>query len=289
MDISIIIPVFRGNKTIIPLFNKIKAVLDSNYEFEVLFIEDSGCNNCVSEITEIIIENPKCVKGFKLEKNNGQHKAILFGFSKAEGEFIITMDEDLQHDPEDILKLLSKQHAGNYDVVYGRFKNKKYTILRRLSSYLFRNIIKLLIPKLYINYSPYRLIKKKTAVQTLVLKTPYVFIDEYLSCVTNKFASVDVSHYEGPLGRSSYSIIKLFLNALLALLSYSKLVLLTFTIGAMLTVLYFLQLSINLEANNKLFFIGLLLLIFGGIGITIRKHNEKVNTGSLQYDEVNPL
>ena len=302
MDISVIIPVYNGKNIINSLFAKIKKILEPNYEFEVLLIEDSGNNANIKEITALVNEYPKFVKAFNLKLNYGQHRALLFGCGHASGEFIITMDDDFQHDPEDILKLITKQIEGNYDVVYGKFIDTKYSLIRKKTSRIFRHIIKTLLPSLYFNYSPYRLIRKTIVNDTLKIITPYVFIDDYLSRITNSFSSVDIQHYKRPSGESSVTIPKLIWNGILILLAYSRIIMWLFAMSCFLifagSLIYFENTTDHfnkfIKSNNltlafTIIAFGLLLAFICFLGIIIKYHQTKRNTKPVLFDEIKSI
>lgn len=118
MDFSVVVPSYNGGQTIINLFQKIRDELSGKYSFEVLFIFDNGKDKTWRIIEELGNDYPDIVKSYHLAKNYGQHRAIQFGFSKAKGDFVVTIDEDLQHDPADIIRLMEKQKEANYDIVY---------------------------------------------------------------------------------------------------------------------------------------------------------------------------
>jgi polyisoprenyl-phosphate glycosyltransferase len=145
MKLSIIIPVFKGENTIIPLFNKIQEALDGRFDYEVVFISDNATDDSWNKIKYLYNANPQKVKGYKLRQNYGQHKAILFGMRESTGDFLITMDEDMQHDPQFIPAMLSYLSENELDVVYGKFYKYKRNKLRKLGSRLTRKISGLLI------------------------------------------------------------------------------------------------------------------------------------------------
>ena len=108
MDISIIIPVFNGSKTIEKLVNEINDnLVNSKNNFEIFLIDDlSGDNswNCI----ENLCKKYNFVKGIKLKSNFGQHNATMAGLNYCSGDFVIIMDDDLQHNPKYILKIIDK-------------------------------------------------------------------------------------------------------------------------------------------------------------------------------------
>ncbi len=135
-----------------------------------------------------------------MAKNYGQHRAIQFGFTKATGDFIITIDEDLQQNPSDILTLIEKQKEADYDIVYGRFANPKHNRRRNIISAFTRKVLKHFIPSICKEYSPYRTYQEGDSNQNVNNGVPYVFIDELLSRITKNIAFVDVNHFKRPSG-----------------------------------------------------------------------------------------
>jgi len=288
--LSIIIPAYNGEYTIEKLFSKIYYELNGKLSFEILFIFDNGTKETWQIIKELKNKFPEFIKAFHLKKNYGQHRAIQFGFSKAQGDFIITIDEDLQHDPADILKLISKQEESDYDIVYGKFINYQNNAIRNKFSIFSRKILTRFIPAIYKYYSPYRLIKKQVALRISEIVSPYVFIDDYLSRVTQKISLVEVTHFKRAIGKSSYSFAKIFKNGVFIILAYSGLVKWTLILASFLLItgtFIFSKGIINNSistysiANNKIVISTLmtsgLLLLIGLIGAIINRHNTSKN------------
>jgi glycosyltransferase involved in cell wall biosynthesis len=295
MKLSIIIPVFSGGDIIKKLYSKIDESLFASFEYEVLFICD-GCEcRSLAAVREIRKTDPLHIKIFRFAQNYGQHKALQFGFGKAQGDYIITMDEDLQHDPADILKLIEKQREGNYDIVYGRFIDPQHLEIRNRISSALRKILKHFIPTLFDNYSPYRLIKRDVAIRTSTMVCPYTFIDDFLSRVTQNIAFEDIDHHKRMEGKSSYTIMKLFKHGIYILLAYSKLIplllitsILFFITGSIFFTVNFIS-SESLDAilsNDRYilvtFAIGMILLFISLIGSFINHRNTIINTRPIE-------
>ena len=118
--ISIVIPVYRSEKSLKELYERIKVVFEKNIiEFEIIFVEDYGGDNSW-EIIKTLANKDKRIKGIKFSRNFGQHNAILCGIREASGEITVTMDDDLQHLPEELPKIIDKLKQG-FDVVSCRF------------------------------------------------------------------------------------------------------------------------------------------------------------------------
>jgi glycosyltransferase involved in cell wall biosynthesis len=249
MDISVIVPVYNGEKTLKELYRRIRTALDGKFIFEVLFVYDFGKDNSWMVIKELIDTDPSVVRGFYLKRNYGQHNAILFGITKAQGDFIVTLDEDLQHDPEDIKSLIYEQREGNYDVVYGRFEKLRHPGVRVRTSEMLRLMLKTFVPDLYPDYSPYRLIKKEIAWKISGLKNSYTFIDGYIGWTTNKISNVPVKHFIRSDGKSSYSYLKLLKHAIFIIIAYSKTKTWVLLISLLLNLTAFILFIINRKGD----------------------------------------
>ncbi len=128
--ISVVIPAYNEEENIPILYEKLKNVLDNIGEsYEILFVDD-GSQDKTPDILKDIAKKDNKVKVIRFRRNYGQTSAIYAGFEHARGDVIITMDADLQNDPEDIPKLLEKINEG-YDIVSGWRKDRKDPFLSR--------------------------------------------------------------------------------------------------------------------------------------------------------------
>lgn len=224
MTLSFIIPVFCGEHTVYPLFDAIyKTCKECNFKFEVIFIWDCGPDNSWESILRLKNDFPMEVKAIRLSRNFGQHNAIICGFANAGGDFMITMDEDLQHNPDDVRLLIAKQMEKDYDVVYGFYPCMQHSSFRIIMSKILRKMLAIGIPDLNKNYSSYRLIKRDLAIATIEMQNSYTFLDGYLSWITNNVGSVLVSQNSRLKGDSSYNLKKLISHSINIFVTFSKL------------------------------------------------------------------
>ncbi|MBL0014094.1 MAG: glycosyltransferase [Flavobacterium sp.] len=138
MNLSIVIPLLNEEESLQELHNWIVNVMKSNnYTYEVLFIDDGSTDNSWSIIEKLSLENPN-IKGIRFQKNYGKSQALHAGFAKAQGDVIITMDADLQDNPEEIPELNEMIVEGGFDLVSG-WKKKRYdsVVTKNLPSKLF--------------------------------------------------------------------------------------------------------------------------------------------------------
>ncbi|MEN3046581.1 MAG: glycosyltransferase family 2 protein, partial [Candidatus Hydrothermales bacterium] len=130
--LSIVIPVFNEEENLEPLYSKLKDFLDreSIESYEIIFVDDGSRDNSWEIIKKLKLKDSK-VKGIRFIRNFGQTLALYAGFEEANGDVVITMDADLQNDPEDIEILLKELEKG-YDVITGFRKERKDPFLTKV-------------------------------------------------------------------------------------------------------------------------------------------------------------
>jgi undecaprenyl-phosphate 4-deoxy-4-formamido-L-arabinose transferase len=304
MKISVVIPVFNGAETLLELYTRVKLTLEDLFDFEVLFIHDGGSDESWYEIIRLKSQNSSSIKAIKLSKNFGQHNAIKCGIENSAGELIVTLDEDLQHAPEDILKLLQGKSQNESDLVYGSYKRRKHSKVRNISSKCLNRLLRVAITGLHKDYSSFRLMDSMIARQTLDLKSSYPFLDGDLARITNKITSVPVSHYERAKGASSYTVKKLIWHSLSIIAGYQKklvnflktlsLVLIGISTTAFLFMLLKFQ-HFTGQVNLLIEIIAVFSLLIGSlflglwiIGIGIEKFNMR-QYGNIKYEIIEKL
>ena len=220
---SIIIPVYNGEQTVENLYTRIKQFFTDKYLYEVIFVYDCGKDNSWEVLLKIKMQNPQNVKLIRLSRNYGQHNALICGFEYAKGDFIVTMDEDLQHAPEDIQKLIDKQKEMDYDVVYGKYEIRNHSGFRNAGSSILKRIIDVGIPDIHPDYSAFRLIKAGIAKSCITMRNSYTFLDGYISWITTNCSSCIVSHSERQGGVSAYTFSKLINHTINIFVTFSNL------------------------------------------------------------------
>lgn len=138
MDISVVIPLLNEDESLQELYSWIARVMQSNsYEYEVLFIDD-GSTDTSWDVIENLASEHQQVKGIRFQKNYGKSQALDAGFEMAQGNVVITMDADLQDNPDEIPELYDLITKENYDLISG-WKKKRYdnVITKNIPSKLF--------------------------------------------------------------------------------------------------------------------------------------------------------
>lgn len=220
-SVSVVIPVYRGAPTLkslviglIPVLTKICS------KFEVILVNDDSPDDSWKIINSLSINYPS-VKGIRLMRNYGQHNATLCGVRAARYPICVTLDDDLQHPPTEIHKLLEKLDEG-YDVVYGTpIKQPQGFIRNLITSWTKRTLAYVMgIPNLR-NISAFRCFKTDLRKAFDQYQSPNVTLDVLLSWATTRFASIPVGILPPPEHRSNYNYRSLIRYTLLVLTGYS--------------------------------------------------------------------
>ncbi|WP_243739642.1 glycosyltransferase family 2 protein [Algoriphagus boseongensis] len=239
--ISVVVPVYMGEKTLSPLVARIKNSLqDYSGELEVILVEDRSPDSSWEVIQEICHSNP-FVKGIRLSRNFGQHYAITAGLDKAKGEWTVVMDCDLQDQPEEIPNLLQEAQKG-FDVVLAKRNNRQDGFFRRMSSKLFYRTLSYLTgseqDETIANFGVYH---KKVIKEVIRMRESIRYFPTMVKWVGFRQTSIFVEHAPNLDRKSSYSIKKLFNLALDIMLAYSdKPIRLTVKLGVLVAITGFL-------------------------------------------------
>ncbi|MTI47194.1 MAG: glycosyltransferase family 2 protein [Firmicutes bacterium] len=206
---SIVIPVYNSIDSLDELLDRLSEVLKEIFsEYEIILVDDYSTDNSFLKMKDMYKRN-KNLKIIRLEKNFGQQNAIKCGFEFATKEFIITMDDDLQHQPKEIIKIMEKMDEG-YDVVYGIAQKKEHNFLRnvgsKMTNFLFNTICHK--PK-DIRVSSFRCIKKNTLEVIKKDRTSFVYISAIIFKITRNIGNIYVEHRPRKYGKSNYNFSKL--------------------------------------------------------------------------------
>ncbi len=207
---SIVIPAYNSKDTIGQLCGEIGEVFASlNESFEIVIVNDGGEKEVWDEITRVYQESDAKMTVIRLTKNYGQHNATLCGIENSTGDLIITIDDDLQVRPNEMLKLIEEYKNEDADLVYGLYDKKQHNLLKNAGSTYIKKTSKLLL-KSPGKGSSFRLLNRKLADEILMHGQSFVYIDELLLWYTDNIAFVQVQHEKRQHSKSGYSSFKLF-------------------------------------------------------------------------------
>ncbi len=211
--LSVVVPVFRSAASLPELYRRLIEVLGTSPgDLEILFVEDCGGDGSWDVIQALTATDPR-VRGIRLSRNYGQHNAVLCGIREARGDVIVTMDDDLQHPPEELPKLLKRLDEG-YDVVYGPPEQEQHGLLRNLASQMTKLALEgAMGADTARQVSALRMFRTALRDSFAGYRSPTVNIDVLLTWATTRFAAVPVRHEPRKYGQSGYTPGKLVRHA----------------------------------------------------------------------------
>src|SRR4029077_3652551 len=203
-SISVVTPVYNGEGSVAELCRRLDEVLPQiALEHEIILVNDGSRDRSWDVISELSSRYP-AVRGFNLMRNYGQHNALLCGIRAAKYEVIVTMDDDLQHSPEEIPRLLTQLEQG-FDVVYGAPKKEQHGFMRALASRITRLALGSAIGMdLAKNVSAFRVFRTQLREAFAGYQTPFVSIDVLLTWATTRFTAIPVDFQPRYSGSSTY-------------------------------------------------------------------------------------
>ncbi|MDD5594870.1 MAG: glycosyltransferase family 2 protein [Candidatus Omnitrophica bacterium] len=204
---SLVVPVYNSSGTLVHLYERIQVVFKKLQEtYEIIFVDDASKDDSW-KVLEGLHNRDKQVKILQLSRNFGQHNSIMCGFNFANGEYVITLDDDLQNPPEEITKLIKRIKEG-YDVVYGTYVKKRHNLIRNFGSRFIQWMYKKVF-RLKNNLTSFRIIKSEIVKSIISFDKNYCFIDGLLAWNTTNIGYIEVEHKKREHGRSGYSFLKL--------------------------------------------------------------------------------
>jgi glycosyltransferase involved in cell wall biosynthesis len=211
--LSIVIPVYRSEPLLSELYRQLVASLEKvSRPFEIIFVEDCGGDRSWDVIKDLTSRDAR-VRGIRLSRNYGQHNAVLCGIRAARHDIIVTMDDDLQHPPDQIGVLLAALHEG-HDVVYGVPETEQHGLLRDFASQMTKFALQgAMGAENARNVSAFRAFRTKLRRAFENYRSPTVSIDVLLSWGAGSFDAVKVRHQPRHAGVSNYTMGKLVNHA----------------------------------------------------------------------------
>jgi dolichol-phosphate mannosyltransferase len=221
IDISVVIPVYGCDESLIDLYNRLTSVLKGIVKsYEIIFVDDCGIGNPWKIIKEISI-NDNSVHGLKLSRNFGQHAAIIAGLEKSIGDWIVVMDCDLQDRPEEIIKLYDTSQK-SVDIVFAQRVDRRDSFFKRVSSKLFYKVLGYLTDtKLDASIANFGIYSRKVIDAVLSMKETHKILPIMVRWVGFSSISVKVKHAARRHSASSYTFIKLIRLSLDIVISFS--------------------------------------------------------------------
>jgi glycosyltransferase involved in cell wall biosynthesis len=220
-SVSVVIPVYNSDDVLPSLIERLRPVLETHCDaFEAILVDD-GSQSDVWRVVEDLAESNSWITGVRLMRNYGQHNALLCGVRLARYETIVTMDDDLQHRPEEIPRLLESLDGG-LDVVYGRPIEEQHGLFRNLASQATKLALQgAMGAETARKVSAFRAFRTQVRDAFAVYPGPFVSLDVLLTWGTSRFGAIAVPHDPRADGTSNYTVRKLITHALNMMTGFS--------------------------------------------------------------------
>src|SRR5213082_226241 len=217
-ELSLVIPVYNGSRTIGPLVEQTAKIFGST-SFEIVLVNDGSADDSERVCVKLAEKFPQNLTFVHLSRNFGEHSSVLAGFTQARGRYVAVLDDDSQNPPEEVVRMLDELKRKNYDVVYGHYIEKKHSWFRNLGSRFNDRIATLMLHKpkeLYL--SSFKVINRFLIDEIVKYRGPYPYTDGLIYRVTRNIGQIPVEHRASPGGSSRYTLrrlIRLWLNMFL--------------------------------------------------------------------------
>lgn len=205
-EITVVVPTYRAATILPELVHRMAVVLEGRgLDYEFVLVNDASPDETWDVIEELAAARPGRVRGIDLLHNHGQHVATMCGLAHARGQLVVTMDDDLQHPPEELPKLLDALEANpEWDAVMGRWDRDQGAV-RELGSrvHAWADRLANKTPR-GLRYSAYRAMRRPVVDAMVAHRTRLPVVGPLLTSVTSRVHNVDVRHDARAEGRSNF-------------------------------------------------------------------------------------
>ena len=206
--VSVVVPVYRSEDTLTLLVERLERALES-WPHEIVLINDDSPDGSWETIVELAARYPT-VKALSLRKTFGYDNALMAGLNHCTGKYVVTMDDDLQHAPEDIPALVAEIEQGA-DVVYANFAafQKQQSWIKNLGSWLNGKLAEYILSKpKEIYLSPFKILSQELVREIKKYTGPYPYIDGLVFQRTAAIRQIPIVHHARKSGRGNHGIVR---------------------------------------------------------------------------------
>lgn len=220
--LSVVVPVFNSAATLPVLVQRIAPVLAGlQRPFELILVDD-GSRDRSWDTVQSLARQHSWIRGMGMMRNYGQHNALLAGVRSARYSMAATMDDDLQHPPEELPKLIGRLEQERLDVVYGTPMEEPHELWRALSSRITKIALSSIMgAEVAGQVSAFRVLRTALRAGFSGYDGPFVSLDVLLTWATTRFGSVQVDHRPRAAGKSNYTFRKLVQHSLTMMTGFS--------------------------------------------------------------------
>ncbi len=219
--ISVVVPAYNSELSLPELARRLQVVLrEAAQKYELILVDD-GSRDHTWDVISTLVESNDWIRGVHLMRNYGQHNAVLCGIRLARYDVTVTMDDDLQHLPEEIPTLIGRLQP-NVDVVYGTPAQEQHGLWRDVATQVTKFALQSAMgAKIARKAGAFRIFRTQLRDAFAAYDGPYVSVDVLLTWATTRFDAVAVRHEPRRLGVSNYTFRKLVVHALNMLTGFS--------------------------------------------------------------------
>ena len=207
VDLSIVVPVYNSEETLVQLTESLLKLEVGNVE---LILVNDGSEDGSASVCEQLTETYNNIVFIDLARNFGEHNAVLAGLRYTSGEYVITIDDDMQHSGNEILKLYEHVVDNKLDAVFGSFKRRQYAGWRNWGTRIADWTAQAFLGKpRALVLSTFRCLSRRLVNELVSYKGPYPYIDGMILKLTSRVANCLVSHFPRKAGKSNYTMRRL--------------------------------------------------------------------------------
>lgn len=210
IDVSLVIPVFRSKDTIRPLVQRLLAEFEGKAEVQIVLVDDGNNDGTETACAALAADHPDSITALRLARNFGEHNAVMAGLRHAVGRYVVIMDDDDQHCPEDARALYEEARRRGHDLVYSRFQARQHAGWRRLGSWFNGVCARWLLdapPGLYL--SSFKCLSRWLVDEVSRYEGPFPYVDGLALRATRSIGQVIAQHRPRARGESGYTLKKL--------------------------------------------------------------------------------
>lgn len=209
-SLSVVVPVYNGERTIGPLIDQMTDLLKPNFKgLEIVLVNDGSTDNSHEEILAAQKRHPGLIKYILLSKNFGEHNAVMCALHYAQGDCVAVIDDDLQNPPSEIIRLVDTLREG-YDVVYSEYSEKQHSWFRNFGSKVNDLFATWLLKKpagLYL--SSFKVMNRFLVRAVMEYRGPFPYLDGMILRSTTKIGRCLCRHNRRERGKSNYNVVRL--------------------------------------------------------------------------------